>query len=75
MGNAPYVVVYYNADAQLGVLPNNAFFLDCHCALRPSHRRQLRVRAPFAAAAVFADMARLLCWVHSSAAPAVSCRS
>lgn len=44
MGNDPFVVVYFNADAELGVLPSNAFFLDCHCALRPSHRRQLRVR-------------------------------
>jgi hypothetical protein len=44
VGNDPFVVVYFNADAELGVLPSNAFFLDCHCALRPAHRRQLRVR-------------------------------
>lgn len=44
VGPQPYVVVYYNADAELGLLPNNAFFLDVHCALRPSHRRQLKAR-------------------------------
>ena len=43
MGNAPFVVVYFNADAELGVLPSNSFFLDVHSALRPAHRRQLRV--------------------------------
>ena len=45
VGGAPFVVVYFNADAELGVLPSNSFFLDVHCALHPGHRRQLRVRA------------------------------
>lgn len=42
MGSQPYSVVYFNADADLALIPDNSFFLDAHSALNPSHRRQLK---------------------------------
>ena len=44
VGTRRFVVVYFNADTRLGLLPNNTFFLDAHSALRPSHRRQMKVK-------------------------------
>ncbi len=43
IGNQRFVVVYFNADTHMGLFPNNTFFLDAHSALRPSHRRQMKV--------------------------------
>lgn len=43
LGSQPFVVVYFNADAELAVVPSNTFFLDVHSALSPNHRRQLKV--------------------------------
>lgn len=43
VGSRPYVVVYFNADAELAMIPEPSFFLDAHSALAPSHRRQLKV--------------------------------
>lgn len=43
VGSRPYVVVYFNADADLAIIPEPSFFLDAHSALAPSHRRQLKV--------------------------------
>ena len=37
------MVVYFSADTPLGLFPSNTFFLDAHSALRPSHRRQMKV--------------------------------
>ncbi|KAK9905492.1 hypothetical protein WJX75_000893 [Coccomyxa subellipsoidea] len=42
VGSRPYVVVYFNADADLAIIPEPSFFLDAHSALAPSHRRQLK---------------------------------
>ena len=43
IGNQRFAVVYFNADTSLGLFPSNTFFLDAHSALRPSHRRQMKV--------------------------------
>ena len=43
IGSQRFVVVYFSADTPLGLFPNNTFFLDAHSALRPSHRRQMKV--------------------------------
>ncbi|CAL8472260.1 g11802 [Coccomyxa elongata] len=42
IGSQRYVVVYFNADADLALIPEPSFFLDAHSALAPSHRRQLK---------------------------------
>lgn len=44
IGSQRYVVVYFNADADLALIPEPSFCLDAHSALAPSHRRQLKAR-------------------------------
>lgn len=39
-----YVLVYFNADAQLSAIPDTIFLQQVHAALHPSHKRNLKVR-------------------------------
>ena len=43
LGTRPFVVVYFNAAAELGRIPDPQRFLELHTALHAGHRRQLRV--------------------------------
>ena len=38
-----YNFVYFNADAQLGAIPDTVFFQQLHAALHPNHKRNLKV--------------------------------
>ena len=38
-----YIMVYFNADAELGSIPDTVFFQQMHLALHPSHKRNLKV--------------------------------
>jgi hypothetical protein len=43
VGKAPYVVVYFNADTRLALIPDTDFFSGLHSALLPCHRQNLKV--------------------------------
>ena len=38
-----YIMVYFNADAELSTIPDTVFFQQLHAALHPSHKRRLKV--------------------------------
>ena len=61
VGTRPYVVVYFNADADLAIIPEPSFFLDAHSALAPSHRRQLKVCPEFYPLPSFPPMHDCIC--------------
>lgn len=44
VGSRPYVMVYFNAEAELGAIPDTIFFQQLHAALHPSHKRNLKVK-------------------------------
>ena len=43
VGSRPYVVVFFNADADLPAIPDTTFLQELHTALDPSHRTRLKV--------------------------------
>lgn len=43
VGSRPYVVVFFNADADLPAIPDTTFMQELHTALDPSHRTRLKV--------------------------------
>eukprot|EP00884_Botryococcus_braunii_P017595 jgi/Botrbrau1/4519/Bobra.60_2s0010.1 len=42
VGRSPYVVVYFQADTRLALLPDTDFFSGVHSALLPCHRQNLK---------------------------------
>lgn len=43
VGARPYVVVYFNADADLPAIPDTSFMQELHTALDARHRDRLKV--------------------------------
>lgn len=44
VGARPYVVVLFNADADLPAVPDATFMQELHTALDPAHRSRLKAR-------------------------------
>ena len=43
VGARPYVVVYFNAEADLPAIPDTSFMQELHTALDARHRDRLKV--------------------------------
>ncbi len=44
VGARPYVVVLFNADAELPAVPDATIMQELHTALEPAHRSRLKAR-------------------------------
>ena len=55
VGARPYVVVYFNADADLPAIPDTSFMQELHTALDARHRDRLKVISSSSLLALFSS--------------------